>query len=128
MGSSYIGNADHHHSLKENIPTLDKFFVRSFNHYGTSHNKSTKVFEIQSKNQFKTAETFFNLIAYGGILERELKIGTITTGKIALMADGTRIVYRTITSSTDSPAIEINVDGSREKGPLKNHKIHFVKS
>lgn len=67
MGSSLIGNADHHHSLCENIPEVDKSFERFGNHYGTSHNKSTFVYEIFCKDPQRKAKQFFDKIAYGGV-------------------------------------------------------------
>jgi len=46
-------------------------------------------------------------------------------GTITKLDDGTQITYRVITSSENSPAVEINV--KRAKTNINGQKIHFVK-
>ena len=41
------------------------------------------------------------------------------------LKDGTIITYREITSTKDSPAVEINIKQSNDSGGIKNQKIHF---
>ena len=43
------------------------------------------------------------------------------------LKDGTIIVYREITSTIGSPAVEINARKSVDNCGLKYHKIHFEK-
>lgn len=42
---------------------------------------------------------------------------------MTVLPDGTRIVYRIITKTPNSPAIEISISASPN---IKNQKIHFI--
>ena len=71
----------------------------------------------------KTARDFYEKIAKGG-LEESLSNGK---GVSTRMKDGTVIVYREITSTPNSPAVEINIRKIKVNTKIKNQKIHFEK-
>ena len=48
-------------------------------------------------------------------------------GVYTKMKDGSILSFREITSSADSPAVEINIRESNNYGDIKYQKIHFSK-
>lgn len=78
--------------------------------------------KIHSKDQYKSAKLFYDKIAYGGIIIKHFPNG----GEITKMKDGSNITYRKVTSSINSPAIEINIRRSIDPCGLKSLKIHFM--
>lgn len=93
--------------------TKDGYFGRKSRH---------RVRAIDCVNVVKTAERFYSLISRGGSHEEFPNNKGITVHR-ATLADGTVIVYRQITSSKGSPAVEININ---KPGWIKTQKIHFV--
>lgn len=78
--------------------------------------------EIHSRNHEQTAKDFFNKIAKGGILD----LKTLPGGVISRLKDGSTISYRKITSSKNSPAVEIRFRSIGMKYGINDQKIHFV--
>jgi hypothetical protein len=79
--------------------------------------------EIFSDDPDKAAKDFYDKIGLG----REYLKFDSNDLEIVKMMDGSLIVYRPITSSPNSPAIEINIKYSSDNCGLKSQKIHFVK-
>ena len=75
---------------------------------------------IVSDNPIETSEDFYKTISCGG-KESQLSNGK---GVQTVFEDGTRIVYRVITSTPDSPAVDITVN---IESPVKKQKIHFIR-
>lgn len=103
--------------LEENCTSLIKKYGISNGYFGQA-GKNVRV--IESKDNYHTADSFYKTISSGGI-EYKLKNGH---GVMTILPDGTRIVYRVITKTQGSPAIEISISSSRR---IKNQKIHFIK-
>ncbi len=122
MGSTYKGGAPHHHSIGDNLPSVQSAYPRKGNHFGDSHNKSTYTYEIIAHDPMKEAKDFYDKIGLGGLYVRKGPNGM----EIVKMKDGSLIVYRPVTSSDGSPAVEINLKKSSDSGGIKSHKIHFV--
>lgn len=121
MGT-FKGGSPTYRSLKDNLSNTQKdynYLDGYFGNVGKSGNK--KIREINSSDQFKDAKKFYDKIAYGGI-ESKLDNGK---GFMTKLKDGTIITYREITSTKDSPAVEINIKQSNDSGGIKNQKIHF---
>ena len=78
--------------------------------------------KIHSRNHEATAKDFFNKIAKGGVLD----LKTIMGGVVSRMKDGSVVSYRKITSSTNSPAVEIRFRKLNSKYGINDQKIHFV--
>lgn len=70
---------------------------------------------IVSDNPIETSEDFYKTISCGG-KESQLSNGK---GVQTVFEDGTRIVYRVITSTPDSPAVDITVN---IESPVKKQK------
>ena len=128
MGLEYKGNADHYHSLSENLPSLTSQYPLNNGYFGDKGNSNNNsVRHIASDDPSATALDFYNTIAHGGI-ESEIydSSGKVKGAKTSL-ADGTIITWRETSNSDGSPAIDINIDRSNSSSGLKTQKIHFVK-
>ena len=68
----------------------------------------------------KTSKVFFSNLSKGGT-KTKLKNGK---GKQATLPDKTDIVHRPITSTKDSPAVDITI---KKESKIKTQKIHFEK-
>jgi hypothetical protein len=117
----YVGRKQRFRSLEQNINATSSSYPIHNVFFGTK-GSSYGVREIHSRNHEKTAKDFFNKIARGGILD----LHTINGGVISRMKDGTVISYRKITSSSNSPAVEIRFRKLDSKYGIKDQKIHFV--
>ena len=117
----YVGRKQQYHSLEDNIALTTIIYPLIDGCFGQK-GKSRGVREIHSRNYEAVAKNFFNAIARGGILD----LCTIEGGVVSRMKDGSVISYRRITSSVNSPAVEIRFRKLTSKYGIKNQKIHFV--
>lgn len=122
MGVTYHGNALEHRTLRQNIPSMESSFPITNRRFGKPNTKSTYVSVIESDDPLSTAKEFYNRISYGG--ERDKSGDGFLTVR---MKDGSVVTYRE-TSKSGSPAIDINIRESNDKGlKIRGHKIHFIK-
>lgn len=124
MGSYYKGGTTTYHSISDNIQTTANNYKYEHGYFGDK-GKSTKTKNrvIHCDDPVSEAKKFYDTIANGGI-EASLENGK---GFFTRLKDGTIITYREITSTVDSPAVEINVKKSTDTGGIKTQKIHFEK-
>lgn len=78
--------------------------------------------QIYTKNPEAEAGRFYDLLTDGG-KEKPLSNGH---GFITTMPDGSKITIRIKTSSKDSPAVDLKLEGFH-KGVKSHQKIHFVR-
>ena len=123
MGATvhYVGKKQQFRSLDQNLNSVSLSYPISNGYFGIK-GSSYGIREIHSRNHEKTAKDFFNKIARGGILDLQ----TIKGGVVSRMKDGTVVSYRKITSSNNSPAVEIRFRKLDSKFGIKDQKIHFV--
>lgn len=123
MGTYYKGGSPTYHTLRENLPEIRKTYTPSEEGYFGKVGKAgvDSIRQIDVDDVFAESKAFYDTIAYGGI-ETQLPRGN---GLRTDLKDGTIIVYREITSTEGSPAVEINVTKSNDNCGLKSHKIHF---
>ena len=126
MGHDYKGDTGHYHTILENIPAAAAKFEYRDGYFGkSSPDGKTKNRNIASDDPVKTAKEFYNAIANGGI-EEPMANGK---GVVTVLADGTAISYRKVSSSPDrSSVVEINISDSTDTGGVKTQKIHFIQS
>ena len=125
MGTFYKGGSQTYHTLRENLPEVSKSYTPSEEGYYGKVGKAgvDEIRQIDVDDVLAESKKFYDTIAYGGI-ETPLPKGN---GFRTDLKDGTIIVYREITSTEGSPAVEINVNKSNDNCGLKFHKIHFEK-
>ncbi len=116
------GNIFHHidvnaNSIVSNANAMKTTYPLNKNGYFSEKGKNCRV--IKSKDPIATSKDFYNKIAKGG---KELSLSN-KHGVMTVLPDKTRIVYRIITSTKGSPAIEITVTSSTM---VKKQKIHFI--
>lgn len=75
------------------------------------------------KNPEAEAIKFYDLLSDGGY-EKPLSNGH---GFITTMPDGSKITIRIKTSSKDSPAVDLKLEGFHN-GVKKHQKIHFIRT
>ena len=107
-------------SINENIKILSKNFNISKSGYFGKRGKSSKVRVIESKNQFKTAQQFWNNLSKNGTISQLPN----KSGIIVQFQDKSYATYRIKTSTKDSPAIDIQIVNH---DLVKSQKIHFIK-
>ena len=117
----YVGRIQQYRSLEQNVEGITASFPLTNGYFGIK-GTSWGIREIHSRNHEATAKDFFNRIAKGGILD----LNTIKGGVVSRLKDGTIISYRKITSSNNSPAVEIRFRKLNAKFGIKDQKIHFV--
>ena len=117
----YVGRKQQFRSLDQNIGSTISSYPLTNGYFGTK-GSSFGIREIHSRNHEETAKDFFNKIAKGGILDLQ----TIKCGVVSRLKDGTVISYRKITSSNNSPAVEIRFRKLNSKYGVNDQKIHFV--
>ncbi len=123
MGHGYKGDAGHHHSITENLPTLSASYKYNNGYFGEKGQGRNFVRNIVSDDPLKASKDFYEKAAYGGI-EHEMSNGK---GLYTKMSDGSVLSYRKVSTSDGSPAVEINISESTNHGEIKYQKIHFVK-
>ena len=126
MGTYYKGETKTYHSLLDNIVEVKKHYKINEKGFFGEKGKSTKrmIRQINCENPVDEATNFYNIISYGGIEKTIIKNNKI---KITLLKDGTIITLRIITSTIDSPSVEINIRDSKNHSNIKYQKIHFKK-
>ena len=123
MGHGYKGDTGHHHSISENLPSLQSKYNYNDGYFGVPGHGRDYVRNFISENPEATAKEFYDTAAHGGI-EHQMSNGK---GMVTKMQDGTIVSYRETSSSDGSPVVEINIRESDDFGNLKYQKIHFVK-
>lgn len=130
LGTGYKGNADHYHSISENLPTMKEKYAYNDGYFGEKgqSKKNNKVRNIKSDDPSATAREFYDTIAYGG---KETPTYDSKTGQQngfkTTLSDGSVITWRNVSHSDGSPAVDINIERSSDGGGIKTQKIHFVK-
>ena len=126
-GSSTISNKqndfliDRNTSPNKNIEALStKYKYNSESGKFGSRGKNVQI--ILSREPIKDSREFYDIISKGGN-KTKLSNGK---GDRADFNDGTTIIYRVITSTKGSPAVDIKVV-SKSKGEISTQKIHFIK-
>jgi len=104
-------------SIAENSNAMKQKYPLTKSGYFGEKGKNCRI--IASSSPKETSIDFYKKLGTGGIT-KPLSNGK---GTITTLGDGTRIVHRIITSTKDSPAVEISISGSPE---IKNQKIHFI--
>ena len=130
MGTGYKGNADHYHSISENLPVMKEKYSYNNGYFGENgqSKKNNKVRNIFSDAPSATAQKFYDTLAYGGKEEPNYNIKTVKqNGMKTTLSDGSVITWRNISHSDGSPAVDINVERSSDSDGIKQQKIHFVK-
>lgn len=121
MGT-YKGGFPTYRSLRDNLDVTKNNYDYKNGYFGNKGKSSVNdIREIYSDDQFKEAKSFYDKITYGGI---ETPLAN-DKGLITKLKDGTIITYREITSTINSPAVEINIRTSKDACGIKNQKIHF---
>lgn len=117
----YVGRKQQYRSLEDNVSSIKSSYPLTDGYFGTK-GSARRVREIHSKNHEAVAKDFFNKIARGGILD----LKTLPGGVVSRLKDGSTISYRKVTSSPNSPAVEIRFRSAGSKYGIKDQKIHFV--
>jgi hypothetical protein len=124
MGSYYKGETVAYHSISDNLQITAKYYKYSNGYFGDKgKSPKNRNREIDCDNPIIVSKNFYDSIANGGI-ETTLENGK---GLITKLKDGTIITYREITSTANSPAVEINIKKSTNNSGIKTQKIHFEK-
>ena len=117
----YVGRKQNLRTLEQNIKSVSSSYPIINGYFGTK-GASIRIREIHARNHEQVAKDFFNKIAKGGILD----LKTLPGGIISRLKDGSTISYRKITSSPNSPAVEIRFRSANSKYGINDQKIHFV--
>ena len=123
MGATihYVGRKQQFRTLEQNIKSVSESYPITNGYFGTK-GSSRLIREIHARNHEQVAKDFFNKIAKGGILD----LKTLPGGIVSRLKDGSTISYRKITSSPNSPAVEIRFRSASSKYGINDQKIHFV--
>lgn len=105
-------------SVSDNAKSVAKKYNLGKNGYFGTKGKNTRVFK--SNDPIKSSADFYKKISKGGS-ERILPNGK---GVQTTFSDKSSVVYRVITKTANSPAVEITV---KTPGKIKPQKIHFIK-
>ena len=125
MGTYYNGGAKTYHSLRDNLPDVLKSYSISPDGFFGSIGKAgvKEIRQLDTNDVVEESKKFYDKLTFGGI-ETKLPNGNGTRTELR---DGTIIVYREITSTVNSPAVEINVRKSNGACNIAFQKIHFEK-
>lgn len=108
------------YSMVENLNRLSKIYSVTKGGYFGERGKSSRVRVISSTNQFKEAQKFWDILSKGGrISELPNKHGIRVD-----FEDYSYATYRVVTSTKDSPAVDIRVF---RHDNIKSQKIHFIR-
>ncbi len=105
-------------SVADNAKSVARKYNLGKSGYFGTKGKNTRVFK--NNNPIKSSADFYKKISKGGI-ERILPNGK---GVQTTFPDKSSVVYRVITKTPNSPAVEITV---KTVGAIKPQKIHFIK-
>lgn len=105
-------------AVEQNAESMKETYPLTPSGYFGEKGKNVRI--IKSPDPITTARDFYSRIRAGG------DVSPLPNGKgtMTKLSDGTLIVYREVTSTPGSPAVEITVSGSKT---IKNQKIHFVR-
>lgn len=105
-------------SVNDNIRSVAKKYNLNKNGYFGTRGKNTQVFK--SADPLISSSDFYKKISKGG------KKSLLDNGKgvQTTFPDGSRVVYRVITKTVDSPAVNITITDFNK---IKSQKIHFIK-
>ena len=108
-------------SIEKNAEAMKDEYPYSSAGYFGKEGSSSKVRIIKSDNPLGSALDFFRKIAKGGKVEK------MDNKKVRkrILDDGTVIVFRIITKTPNSPAVNIKIVNPKSK--FKTQKIHFIK-
>ena len=111
--------------LSENLAKTAKKYKMTKGGYFGRKGRGKNVREIVCKNSpYKEAKKFFKRLTQGYVAKPfPTKYGN---GFKVVTDDNTVIVFRPVTSSPKSPAVDIKISATSPAG-LKKQKIHFVK-
>jgi len=123
MGHGYKGDTGHHHSITENLGSLQSEYKYNNGYFGDPGQGRSFVRNIACDDPIAVAKAFYDKAAHGGI-EKTMENGK---GVYTKMKDGTILSHREVSSSDGTPAVEINIKSSTDHGDIKYQKIHFVK-
>ena len=108
-------------SIDENASKLvGKFAPNKYGNFGRP-GKNSRI--IECDDPVSESASFYEQIGKGGEIS-ELPRGNGTSTRLD---DGSIITYRVITSTVDSPAVQINVRKVESNVKINGQKIHFVK-
>lgn len=114
--------SDQPSSIDENARRMSsQFHVSRNGYFGRKDHGRIRV--IESADPLATARAFFAQISKGG----NQAIFPNAKGVIvhqSILSDGSRIVFREITKTPNSPAVEISISGP---SIVKEQKVHFIK-
>ncbi len=129
MGTGYKGNADHYHSISENLPAMKEKYSYKDGYFGEKgkSKKNNKVRNIKSDDPLKTAREFYDTLAHGGKESPIFESDGTKNGMKTVLADGSVVTWRNVSHSDGSPAVDINIEYSSDSSGIKQQKIHFVK-
>ena len=122
MGTCYKGNSKYYRSVGQNVLITSSSYQYLNGYFGENsiHGfKSTR--NIRTEDNIKTANDFYNKLAFGGMEKR-----VNDNMKITRMSDGTVITMRKVSHSDGTPVVDINIKPSKHTGGVKGQKIHFV--
>lgn len=105
-------------SVVDNAKSVAKKYNLNKNGFFGTKGKNTRIFK--SNDPIKSSADFYKKISKGGS-ERILPNGK---GVQTTFSDKSSVVYRVITKTPNSPAVEITV---KTPGKIKSQKIHFIK-
>ena len=97
---------------------VPKWLKLGKNGYFGTKGKNTQVFK--SSDPLKSSSDFYKRISKGG---QKLVLSN-GKGVQTVFPDGSRVVYREITKTPNSPAVSITVTNPKK---IKSQKIHFIK-
>ena len=122
MWTTFKGNSKYFRSIGQNILLAKSLYGFNKGYFGdNSIHGSDRTRNIISADNMKTANDFYNKIAFGGIEQR-----VNDNMRITRMADGTVITMRKVSHSDGTPVVDINIRKSTHTGGVKDQKIHFV--
>ena len=122
MGTCYKGNSKYYRSVGQNVLITSSSYQYLNGYFGENSihgSKSTR--NIRTEDNIKTANDFYNKLAFGGMEKR-----VNDNMKITRMSDGTVITMRKVSHSDGTPVVDINIKPSKHTGGVKGQKIHFV--
>lgn len=119
----YEGGASDYYSFAENADNLKMTYAFSQGYFGNKgDSKSNSIRHIESDDPLSSAQSFYDMAAYGGMEE------SLGPGKWkATMEDGTVITMRETSTSDGSPVVDINIEKGSDSKNIKSQKIHFTK-
>lgn len=120
-GGGYSAPRNSPSLLKRNLAQLArKYPLDQYGHFGTR--STPTVWEVTTDGPDRVAKEFWDKLGNGGkIRSEERKYGTTF---ISEFSDGSVVVYRPVTGSPRSPAIDIQIESS-SAGPVGRYRIHF---